>query len=144
MLREMARESDQHACHIDGNGKAPILGSEASLANFHLGDTLAAPTPDRFGQGMDDIDRESQYLADIADGCAWPIADDGCRQASAITAIFLIDMLNDVFALFMFEVDIDIWRLFAFFADEPFEEQFTFRGIDSSNAETIADSGVGG
>src|SRR5690606_3989306 len=69
------------------------------------------PAPEGAGEPLEHILRQSEHLADIADGAAAAIADHGSRQAGAIANIFLVDVLDDLFAPLMLEIDIDIGRL---------------------------------
>ena len=60
-----------------------------------------------------------------------------------ISTIFLVDMLDDLFASFMLEIDVNIRRLLTLCGDEPFKEEIMFRWIDRRDPEDKADSGIG-
>ena len=65
------------------------------------------------------------------------------RKAGAIAAIFVVDVLDHLFAPLVLEIDVDIRRLAALFGDEAVEQKLIARGIDFRDAETIADGGIG-
>ena len=61
-----------------------------------------------------------------------------------MTAVFLVDVLNHLFAPFMLEIDIDIGRLFALFRDESLEQEVDLGGVYFGDAEAITNHRVGG
>ena len=61
-----------------------------------------------------------------------------------MTPVFVVDVLDDFFAAFVFEIDVDVGWLAAFFADKAFKEQIDVRGIDTGDAQAVADCGVSG
>ncbi len=105
---------------------------------------VVAPAPDRPGQDIDRVFRQAERLADLADRAARPVGDDGRRQPGAVAAVFAVDILDHLLAPLMLEIDVDIRRLVALGRDEALEQQIDLAGIDGSDAEAVADRGVGG
>ena len=92
-----------------------------------------------FGQRIDAIKRQSQRLADVADGAAGSIRNHRRRQPGSVTAIFLIEVLKHFLAAFVFEIDIDVGGFVALFADESFEQQIRCFRINRRYTEAVAD-----
>ncbi len=75
--------------------------------------SAASHAPDRGGQRADRIFRQSEHLADLADGGSAAIGDDGCGNAGMIAAVVLVDMLNHLLTPLVLEIDVDVGRLAA-------------------------------
>ncbi len=82
-------------------------------------------------------------LADLADGRAAAIADHGGGDAGALTAVFAVDVLDDLLAPLVFEIDVDVGRLAPLGRDEALEQEVGAVGIDLGDAEAEADRGIG-
>ena len=102
----------------------------------------AAPFPS--GQPRRHVLGQAQRLADLADGAAGAVVDDGRAQARAVAAVFGVDVLDHLLAPLVLEIDVDVGRLVAVLADEALEEQVVVRGIDRGDAEDEAHRAVGG
>ena len=61
-----------------------------------------------------------------------------------IAPVFLIDMLDDLFAPVVLDVEIDVRRLGPLLGDKALEEQPHPHRIDGRDAERVADRRVGG
>src|SRR5512146_604569 len=85
---------------------------------------------------------ETQRLADVAQGAPRAVGNYACRQRSARTSVFSVDVLDDFFAPLMFEIDVDVGRFVSFTRDETLEQNAHARGIDLRDAEAIAHGGV--
>src|SRR5579863_3351062 len=140
----MARKARELGGEIEGAAQIGLGGIEPRLAHLRVGQGIAAPPPDDAGERGDDIAREAQRLADLADRRARAVADDGGGEAGALAAVFLIDVLDDLLATLVLEIDIDVGRLVASGADEALEKDVDARRIDRRDAEAIADGRVGG
>ncbi|MNX93906.1 hypothetical protein D3C86_1261170 [compost metagenome] len=102
-------------------------------------DALAGIAPDLGGQALDDVFRQSQGLAHVAQGAAGPVADDRRAQGRVATSIGLEYPLDDDLAALMLEIDIDVRRLLALLADEAFEQEVIAFRVDRGDAQHIAD-----
>ncbi len=140
----MARKADQFGGEIERQAQGAVGGVEPGLAHPQVGDRVVAPAPDDAGERRDDIDREAQRLADLADRRARAVADHGGGEPGAVAAVFLIDVLDHFLAPLVLEIDIDVGRLVARGADEALEQHIDARGIDRGDAEAIADDRIGG
>jgi hypothetical protein len=144
VLRQVAGKADQLARQLEGEPEAPVAGVEAQLAQARRVQALAAPAPERAGQGRDPVGRQAQRLADLADGAAAAIADDGGGQPRPVAAVLRVDVLDHLLAALVLEVDVDVGGLVALGADEALEQQVEARRIDRGDAQAIADRRVGG
>ena len=77
-------------------------------------DIVAIPPGHGFSQRINLFFLKTQHFADITYRTAPSVADDCGGKCCAMTAVFVIDVLNNFFAAFVFKVDIDIWRFVAF------------------------------
>ena len=64
-------------------------------------------------------------------------------NARTITAIALIDVLDDLLAPLVLEIHVDIGRLAAFRGNEPLEQQIDLRRIDGRDVQAVAHGGIG-
>ncbi len=66
-------------------------------------------------------------------------------MAAPRCSVALVDVLDDALALIAAgEVEIDVGPLAALFGEKALEEQFHADGVDSGDAERVADGAVGG
>src|SRR5262249_2458217 len=100
--------------------------------------------PDDAGKRRNNVARKTHCLADFANGAAGAIADHGGGQPGAVAAVFLVDVLDDLFASLVLEIDIDIGRFVARGADKALEQDIDASRIDRGDAEAIADDRIGG
>ena len=70
--------------------------------------------------------------------------DHGGAQTGTVAAVFLVDVLDHLFAPFMFEIYVDVGRLFTLFGDEAFEQEVGVGRIDRGDRQAITDRAVGG
>ena len=87
--------------------------------------------------------RQAEGLADLADGRAAAIGDDGGGDAGALAAVFAVDVLDHLFAPLVLEIDVDVGRLAPLRRDEALEQEIGAVGIDLGDAEAEADRGIG-
>src|SRR5437762_3412525 len=106
MLGEMPRRADQLL------GKAhrllePRIGRiEAGAPGFLLRYAARRPAPERAGEGRDGVRGQPEHFADLADGAAPAIANDGGGQTGSLAAILLVDMLDDLFAPLVLKIHV--------------------------------------
>ncbi len=123
---------------------ARAVESSPAAGDRVLRHCAAAGAPDRGRQRADSVFGQPKYLADLADGRAAAIADHGGGDAGALAAVFLVDVLDDLFAPLVLEIDVDVGRLVALGRNEALEQQVVAVGIDFGDAEAEAHGGVGG
>ena len=113
MLGEVAREGldlDRERAHFL---HARAVQVDAGAREFARAHPAAAHAPDRGGQRADRVLRQSEDLADLADGGTAAIGDDGCGNAGMVAAVVLVNMLDHLLAPLMLEIDVDVGRLAA-------------------------------
>ena len=116
VLREMTRKAHQLLREIQHGSKQRIVGIEACFAYVLFWQSAAGTrAPHHTGQRRNRIFRQPHRLAGIAHSRAGTIADDGCGEAGAITAVAGVDVLNDFLAPLMLEIDVDVGRFAARF-----------------------------
>src|SRR5215469_1555523 len=103
----MARKADKLGGEVECQAQCPVGRVEPGVAHALIGDRVIAPAPDDASERGDDIDAEPQGFADFADRRARPVADHGGSKAGAVAAVFVINVLYDLFAPLMLEIDID-------------------------------------
>src|SRR3546814_20033237 len=59
---------------------------------------------------------DAQGLAGVAQHAFGPVGDDHGRKGGPVAPVFVVDVLNDLFAALMFEIHVDVGRLAALFA----------------------------
>ncbi len=84
-----------------------------------------------------------QGHAHIAQGAAWPVADDGGGQGGTLAAVFLVDVLNHFLAALVFKVHVDVGRLVARAADETLKQQGAARGVNLGDAKAVTHRRIG-
>src|SRR5674476_1058217 len=139
----MAREADDLARQRRYLLHAPAVAIEPGARQVGLGH-VAAAAPDRGRQRADGVLAQAERLADLADGRAAAIADDGRGDAGALAPVFAVDILNDFLAPLVLEIDVDVGRLAPLRRDEAFEQKIGAVGVDLGDAETEAHRGIGG
>ena len=95
------------------------------------------------GEPVDLFERKAERLAHVPQGAFRSIADDGSCDCSALAAILLIDVLDDLLPPVVLEVDIDVGRFVALCRDEALEQQVRAFGIDLGDAEAVTHRGIG-
>ena len=102
----------------------PRIGRiEADAPRLLLRHAVHRPAPERAGERADGVLRQAEHLADLADGAAAAIADDGRGQAGALAAVSVVDVLDDLLAPLVLEIDVDVGRLAALGRDEALEQE---------------------
>src|SRR6202012_4965346 len=114
VLRQMAGKIDQVLSQREDLGDLRIRWINACSTRFFLADTFLRPAPERAGQRTHGVFREAENLANLANGTAAAIADHRRRDATTLTRIALVNILDDFFTSLMFEINIDIRRLASF------------------------------
>src|SRR6516162_1464326 len=136
--RQLARERQQ-------TSQPGAVGIEAGLAHA-LGDGRAAIPPlHDFGKTAAFLERQPEYLAEIAQRAARAVHDDGGGDRRALAAVLAVDVLQYLLAPLVLEVDVDVGRLVTLARNEALEQQrgATLR-IHRSDAQAIAHARIGG
>ena len=143
MLGEMPGKADELMGELHGLPDGGISGIEPDLANVIVCDALVSLPQTVLAKAAVTSRRQSQHLADFADGPARAVMDDGRANGRAVAPITIVDMLDDFLAPLMLEIDIDVGRLAAVLRNETSEEEVDLLGIDLGDAEAIADRAIG-
>ena len=96
------------------------MPARASSAVAHR---AAAQPQIEAGERADRVLRQAEDLADLADGRAPAIGDDGRGDAGALAAVFAVDVLDHLLAPLVLEIDVDVGRLVALGRDEALEQK---------------------
>src|SRR6185503_12944361 len=144
VLGEMPREAQQLAGQSDGLADLRIGRVQPRLANVLVGDLAVALAPDQAGETRGDVLLEAHGLADLADGHARAIVNDGCTDGGTLAAVAAVEILDHLLAPLVLEVDVDIGRLAPVGRDEALEQQVDLDGVDAGDAEAEAHGAVGG
>src|SRR4026207_2028562 len=73
-----------------------------------LGEVVIADAPDEAGQRGGHVLLEAQRLADLADGHARAVVDDGGADGGAVAAVAGIEILDHLLAPLVLEVHVDV------------------------------------
>ena len=87
--------------------------------------------------------REAQGAGHVAHRDPPPVGNYIGDLGGVVTAVFIVDILNDLFALVRLDVHVDVRRPIAGRRQEALEQQLVGHRIDSGDAEGITDRGVG-
>ena len=115
MLREMAGKAQYLRGERDEARNHGILGIETGGTDAVRVDALAIPPLHAARELVDLRKIEPQRLADVPQGAARTIANDGGRQGRALAAVLAVDILNHLFAPLVLEIHVDVRRLVALF-----------------------------
>src|SRR2546423_2911294 len=139
----MARKTEQGGGKPDEAPHDRAPGIETRIAQ--AGDELPAIVPpgDRLGDSVHLQRIEPERFPDVAQRALGLISDERGRQRSALTAVFVIDVLDDFLAPLVLEIDVDIGRLVALLRNEALEQQLLLDRIDLGDAQGVADGGIG-
>ena len=143
VLGEMAREAGDLGGESEDVAHGGLVRIEAGAAHLLVRHGADRPAPHGAVEGADDIVGEAEDLADLADGGARAIGDDGGGEAGAVAAVLVVDVLHHLLAALMLEIDVDVGRLAALGRDETLEEQAAGFRADLGDPQAIADDGIG-
>jgi len=85
----------------------------------------------------------SRTLGDVTHGRAGPIGDDVGDLRGVVTAVGVVDVLDDLLAPVGLDVDVDVRGSVALRRQKPFEQQPPPHRVDVGDPERVADRGVG-
>ncbi|MNT28082.1 hypothetical protein D3C72_1637430 [compost metagenome] len=139
MLRQVARKVAQGLHQLYQLAHGQVIGLQASLLQRFAAQQFGVPLRMVAGQQVDLLRCKPQGLGHVTDRGFSPVADDHRRQACAVQAVFLVQVLDDFFAPRVFEIHVDIGRLVAFPADEALKQHRAFDGVYLGHAQAIAD-----
>ena len=103
-----------------------------------------SPRSTALAQASTSSGRVPEGLAHVADGRAGAVGDDVGHLGRAVTAVALVDVVDDLFAPARLDVDVDVGRPVALGGEEPLEQQAEGHGVGTGDAQGEADGGVGG
>ena len=111
----MTREPDQLFCQMHGEcAQAPVGEIKAEFRDALVFQAVPPSSPGLRCQCGHRVLRQTQDLADFANRAPRAVMDDSCRHSGPFAAVFLVNVLDHLFAAFMFEIDIDVRRLVTF------------------------------
>ena len=87
--------------------------------------------------------REAQGAGHVAHRDPPAVGDDVGDLGGVVAAVFVVDVLDDLFALVGFDVHVDVGRPVAGGRQEPLEQQLVGHRIDGGDTQGITDRGVG-
>ena len=143
MLGEMARKGlDLHGerAHFPHARAVHVDAGARKLGGAHR---AAAHAPDRGRERADRVLRQAEGLADLADGGAAAIGDDGGGDAGVVAAVMFVDVLDHLLAPLVLEIDVDVGRLAALRRDEALEQEVAIARVDVGDAEAVTDRRIG-
>ena len=118
-------------------------GVHAGLAEALFGQRLVAPPFERLGYGVHAVQREAQGLAHVTHRRAGTIGDHLSRDPRPLPAVFVVDVLKDLFATLVLEINVDVRRLVALAGTETLEEHVNSVRIHRGHAQAVTDGRVG-
>ena len=122
---DLPAELEQLAAHAIRNLARRVTARLVRVRHFHVGMPLQP-----LRQAVHLSQRQTQRLADVADGGAPAKADDVRHHGRATAAVALVDVLNDPLAFLVLDVQVDVGRLIPIRGHEPLEHQPGGDGID--------------
>src|SRR5262249_61009842 len=139
MLGKMAREGldlDGERTHFLHARTVEIDAGAHERVGAH---PAVARAPARGRKRADRVFRQSEDLADLADGGTSVIGDHGRGNAGMLTPVVLVNVLDHLLAPLVLEIDVDVGGLAAIRGDKPLEQEAAIARIDVSDAQTVAD-----
>src|SRR3569623_820331 len=109
----MARKFEQFGCQFHGAHDHRISGVKSGLPDLHLVETLAPASTHRVRQRSGTVISQPECLADLANGAAWPVVNDGRNIRCAMAAIATVDRRHYLLAAGILEIDSNVGRLLA-------------------------------
>ncbi len=139
--------ADHHAAGVDAHVPrqvADLLGKVDDL----LGDTfdiggLPTPVTDLFAPRILLPLREAQGAGHVAHRTACPVGDDVGHLGGIVAAVFVVDVLDDLFPLIGLDVDVDVGWPVAGGRQEPLEQQIVGHRVDRRHPQGVTDRGIG-
>ena len=145
VLGEVTGKAENLVGQGDGAADLGIVRVQAGLADVVGGNAFAPAAPDGIGESGGDVLGEPQRFADIADGAARAIVDDGRADRRPLAAVAAIDVLHDQFAPLVLEIDVDVRRIVPLPGDVAGEEEVVLGPgrIHRGDAQAEADRRIG-
>src|SRR3546814_20183304 len=113
----MTRGAHELAGEIKRQAKPVIAEVQVQLLDMLGLDAFLRPPPDLRRQRLDQVLRESERLAYVAQRALGAVADDGRAERGVIAAIGLEHPLHDSLAPLMLEIHVTVRRLAPSLAD---------------------------
>ena len=142
MLGQVAWKAQQPCRHAHRPPDHRIARIQTSLLDVPACDFRAPAAPLACGQAGGHVLGQAQHLADLADGALGAIADDRGGNARAVTAIAVVDMLDDLLASFVLEIHVDVGRLAPVVGQEALEQQVVLGRVHAGDAQHVTDRRV--
>ncbi len=144
MLRQVPWKTHQGLHQRQQPLPQTLLWQQLALLQLLLPRHLRIAAIDSAYQLIQPLLAEPQSLTNIFHGTLETISDHTGGQGCTLTAIFLVDILDHLFAAFMFKIDIDIWRLMALLGNKTLKQHVDLGRIHLGDPEAITDHRVGG
>ena len=144
MLRKMSRHADEVMRQIEGEPQPAVGKIEVQLLGLGFAHPFRAPAPNQTGQSAGNVFAQPKRLADVSHRATRAIADDSRRERRPVTAIGVVNPLNDFLPPLMLKIHVDVRRLPSLLADEAFEEQIARGRVDRGDAQNEAHGRVCG
>ena len=122
----------------------PALSVEAKLGQTLRQTRLVIPPGHRTGNPFELRRLKAQRLAGVTNRTLATIGDDGGGERGAIPPVFVIEVLDHLFAPLVFEIHIDVRRLVALTGNKAFEQHTHARRIDLGDAQRVTHRRIGG
>ncbi len=118
MLREVAGEGQDLIDQRFQPRNRGVGDVQPGFGHAGLGHVVTPVSPYGGGEPGSHVFGQAQYFADLAEGAARAIVNDGGRDTGAFAAIAGIDILHDLLAALMLEIHVDVGRFVARFGQE--------------------------
>ena len=144
VLAEVARRPDQLAGEIECQAQAAVGEVEVQPLQVPVIDAFLRPAPDLAREHADQVLRQAESLADVAQRTFGAVADHGRAERGAVPAVSVEHPLHDGLPPLVLEVHVDVRRLAPLLGDEALEQEIVAAGVDRGDAEHEAHGRVGG
>src|SRR6056297_1254345 len=122
----MARQAEQFAGQAYQLPGKTCVWIKATSAQTLRPSVRFVPPGQRCGQTIEALRLQTERTTNVFERTFRAVADHGGSQGGAFTAVFVIDVLQHLFASLVLKVDVDIGRLVAFLGNEALEQQLLF------------------
>ena len=138
MLGQMARHAGHLIGELENHAQIGVIQADPRLRRAFILHLRLKTAPDGFGKCRGDILAQPHRLADLANGRARAVMDHSRTQPRPVAAVFVIHILDDLFAPFMFEIHVDIGRLVTLLAQETLKQHRGLVGVNTGHAQAKA------
>src|SRR6202011_1938251 len=151
---------DQHPAVVDGEVAWKVLDLAAQLeellpalrphvrrrhgAGHRVFDVFGEPSVHPLGQTVEQLGRETERLADLADGHTRLEGDDVADHPRPLPSVLVVDVLDHLLAMLGGEIDVDVRGARHLLVQEALEKEVVLDRVDSSDPEHVGDDRIGG